>query len=190
MKRKAALKLPPLSAAVKRTREAFGDTQERFARRIDVAVMTVSRFETGRAEPREPRILMRLINAAREIDLMAEAKEFETAYLEAENGRAIDRFHSDRAFVHPALSAMACGLAAYSLQQWRLMAAARTAALYYPDRVAAIERAAGPALTLVDSVLKETDETKALDYSALDLALNALAERLALVEIKQGRKGQ
>jgi transcriptional regulator with XRE-family HTH domain len=67
MKRKTKTELPPLCLAVKRVREAYRDSQERFARRIDVALMTVSRFETGRAEPRDPRVLLNLAKVTEEI---------------------------------------------------------------------------------------------------------------------------
>src|SRR5215475_10229180 len=66
MRKKDVKELPPLCAAVKRIREAYSDSQERFSQRIGVALMTVSRFETGRAEPRDPRVLLNLAKVAYE----------------------------------------------------------------------------------------------------------------------------
>jgi hypothetical protein len=74
------------------------------------------------------------------------------------------------------------GITAQSLTQWRLMAMARIVALYYPERVAAMEQAAGPAARLVNSVLREADE---LNYRSIDTQLEIAAERQAHEELKQ-----
>src|SRR5215467_14411024 len=90
MKRKTD-PLPPLCAAVKHVREAYGDTQERFARRIGVAVMTVSRFETGRAEPREPRVLLNIAKVAYDKSMAEDERLFRDAYEDYERIKQTDR---------------------------------------------------------------------------------------------------
>src|SRR5262245_53601243 len=92
------IELSPLCIAVRRLREAYGDTQERFARRLDVAVMTVSRFETGRAEPRDPRVILNLARLAYEksnyspvVDMRAEETLFRGAYEDIERIKEVDR---------------------------------------------------------------------------------------------------
>jgi len=173
--------LPPLSAAIKRVRKAYGDTQEAFARRLDVAMITISRFERG-TEPKDLRVLLRLEEAARMINLTAEAEAFARATIEAQRGRASDDFN--RPFVNPSTYTRVAGLRAHSLMQWRLMAAARTASLYFPGLIAGIEKAAAPALEFVDGVIKNASDAVPVDYAALDQALDDLAEQRALAALK------
>jgi hypothetical protein len=63
------------------------------------------------------------------------------------------------------------------------MAAARTAAICYPEEVAAIEKAAGPALEVVDAVLMNADAGPDL-YRRLDEELAKHCDRVALQAIK------
>src|SRR5262245_51501807 len=129
--------LPPLCVAVKRTREAYKESQDGFARRVDVALMTISRFETGRAVPRDPRVLVSLFDVATVAGLEKEAKLFYTAYVE-ERGNKKYFPTADELFAKKQESSTVVALLpAHSLQQWRLMAAVRVAALYYPDRISA-----------------------------------------------------
>jgi transcriptional regulator with XRE-family HTH domain len=198
--------LPPLCLAVKRVREAFTDTQERFASRIGVAVMTVSHFETGRSEPRDPRVLLNLAKVAAEIAPLARAFDdhdeeiarainliepekaqpvmtvrnaerlFKEAYEDWEHinqtKRYLERIYpSDR------------GPAFRSMREWRLSFAARLAALYFPEQVAAIEKAAAPAIAIIDDVLSRADESQ-IDYTRFEREVLALAERQALSQFK------
>ncbi len=204
MKKKNEGKLPPLCAAVKLVREAYGDTQERFARRIGVAVMTVSKFENGRAEPRDPRVLLNLARVTgvhirmhgREDDLDRMAKSlaeggglvmtragaedlFRDAYADFERIKNTDRQVGElESRAQPSFR---------SMREWRLSCAARLAVLYFPEQVTAIEKAAGAAITIIDEVLSKADENQ-IDYTRFESEVFALAERRALLELKQQKK--
>jgi transcriptional regulator with XRE-family HTH domain len=206
-KKKAAHGLPALCLAVKRVREVYGDSQERFARRIGVALMTVSRFETGRAEPRDPRVLLNLAKIAEEIsDLPTEDEReqilqniigprepvdvmtvrgavqlFRDAYEDYERIKQTDRRVGElESHAHPAPR---------SMREWRLSCAACLAVHYFPEQVAAMEKAAGAAISIIDEVLSKADENQ-IDYARFEREVFALAERRALLELKQGRKEQ
>src|SRR5262249_1888500 len=131
-KPKVKLELPSLCNAVKRVRDAYGDSQERFAQRIGIAVMTISRFERGVQIPGSESVLSKLALAANNVHLMEEFHLFRTAAVLARNGPSVSSISQS-----------------YSPQEWRLMHAARIAAKFYPDAALAIEKAAGPALALV-----------------------------------------
>jgi len=66
----------PLCLAIKTIRLMYGDSQEQFGHRLSISSMTVSRFECGRAIPRNPLILQKFSNAARDANLPEEANLF------------------------------------------------------------------------------------------------------------------
>jgi hypothetical protein len=149
--------------------------------------MTVSRFETGRAEPRDPRVLLNLANAAKEIGLGEEHDMFAEAQLEAANPGYFAGSYgpfSARQFL-----AAAAGIGR-DVRAWRLSAAARMAALYYPEQVAAVEKALGPALAIVDEALRTADRTRGLDYERLADRLEALGEQKVLADLDMKLKQQ
>jgi hypothetical protein len=81
--------------------------------------------------------------------------------------------------------------ATYSPQEWRLMHAARIAIRLYPEQARAMEKAAGPALALVDEVLRSVDAGPILGqafYTNLEQRLNEFADRRAFETLKQERK--
>ena len=80
MKKRIKAAIPEVCIAVKRVRQTFADSQERFAQRLQIAVMTLSRFELGKKVPRDPQILRRLRSLANEKSLTEEAALFETAF--------------------------------------------------------------------------------------------------------------
>jgi transcriptional regulator with XRE-family HTH domain len=177
--------LDPLCVAVKKTREACGYTQERFARRIGVALMTVSRFENGRAVPSDHGVLMGLLSVAHEFGLAEEALQFSRAGEEVWRAKGIDpKPRPSSGYISYGFSSRIGGLSSGSFEQWRLMAIARTAVLHYPDRIAAIEEAAGPARGLVDAVLKNADLEHSTKYRSLDEELTAHCDRVALQNLK------
>src|SRR5262245_22344140 len=148
MKKKIEQELPPLCAAVRRIRAAYGDSQERFARRIGVAVMTVSRFETGRAEPRDPRVLLNIARvAAEKAGFVSDSKSlrddedlFRDAYADFERIQQTDRKVGQlESFGKQTIR---------SMRDWRLSCAARLTVLYFPEAVAAVEKAMGGALAI------------------------------------------
>jgi DNA-binding XRE family transcriptional regulator len=178
--------VPELCSAVKRVRSTLDFPQETFARIIEIAVTTLSRFESGRAIPRDARVLENLAGVAREAGCGAEAEKFMAAVATARKRKVMTEYsHPRQLMPSPGYTHAAFGVAAYSLLQWRLMAAVRTAALYYPERIAAIEEVLGPALTLVDDVVAEAEARHHLDYLGLDSALYVVAEQRALTELKQ-----
>ncbi len=71
--------LPELCAAVRRIREARGWSQERMARETNIATQTISRFELGKAEPRDYLVLSSLADAAAAAGLDAEKHLFRQA---------------------------------------------------------------------------------------------------------------
>jgi transcriptional regulator with XRE-family HTH domain len=80
VKRRKEAPISDVCRAVKCVREAFAETQERFAQRLQVAAMTVSRFELGKKVPRNPQVLRRLQTLANEKGLTGEAALFEAAF--------------------------------------------------------------------------------------------------------------
>jgi transcriptional regulator with XRE-family HTH domain len=182
MKRKTDSELPSLCTAVKRVREVYGDTQERFARRIGVAVMTVSRFETGRAEPRDPRVLMNLMKVSRQKGPNDAHDLFSDALEDLRRLNETDRRIQELG--------LASGEATFrSMREWRLSCAARLAVLYFPEQVTAIEKAASAVISIIDEVLSKADENQ-IDYARFEREVFELAERRALLELKQGKKKQ
>jgi transcriptional regulator with XRE-family HTH domain len=206
MKKKNKQEIPPLCAAVKRVREAYGDTQERFARRVGIAVMTVSHFETGRTEPRDPRVLLNLAKVTAEklrmvggtevnelvdwvagetprdmplkLTLRGDEELFRDAYADYERIRQTDRRVGE---IEPATRPTF-----RSMREWRLSLAARLAALYYPECVRDIESAARPAIDIINEVLASADENQ-IDYERFEREAFALADRQALLSLKKER---
>ena len=156
--------LPQLCVAVKRVREALGESQEKFAQRTGIASMTVSRFERGKLVPREYRVVRALWEAAADAGLDHETRLFDSVLADT-----------------PAPSWPSTK---YPLQEWRLMQAARIAVRFYRfhEQALAIEKAAAPALALVDQILKDADPVYDLggsspNFDLLEDRLNELVER-------------
>jgi transcriptional regulator with XRE-family HTH domain len=203
--------LPPLCLAVKRFREYLGESQEAFGRRIGVALMTVSRFETGRAQPRDPRVLKNLAKIAsqrlemiapEDIDINPEMTIMEVSStstpIDPELSQSIDMLESCRDLFLDALKEVKrpepieimspAEPAVRSLREWRLGIMARVATLYLPAEAAAMEQAAPQATALVDEILSRADENQ-IDYARFEREVFSLAERRALKALK-GRKEQ
>src|SRR5215472_14173663 len=124
--KKPKTQLHPLCAAVKHIREVSGLTQEEFARAINIASMTVSRFENGRQVPGDFDVLTALHNTAAKLGLEQERDLF--AGLLTDRSR-----YRDVIKVAPELSPAV----------WRLTLAARAAMLINPERMGAIKEAVG-----------------------------------------------
>jgi DNA-binding transcriptional regulator YiaG len=210
MKKKKENELPILSAAVKSLRAKTGLSQEAFARRIRVAVTSVSRFETGRMEPRESRVLGHLaILAHKTAGAEDECKLFTRACSEAGEREDSDADDPSSSTVSPLLhlnpllnsadqptlgfaSALVQPTTNFmgsirSLREWRLLFAARLAMLYYPEQAAAMEKAAGAAIALVDEVLSKADENQ-IDYALFEREIFTLADRRQFSDLKHARK--
>jgi transcriptional regulator with XRE-family HTH domain len=200
--------LPPLCLAVKRFREYLGESQEAFGRRIGVALMTVSRFETGRAEPRDPRVLRNLAKIAcqrlemiapENIDFNPELTILEIpSPMDPELSQSIDMLESCRDLFLDALKEVKrpkpieimspAEPAVRSLREWRLSCMTRVAVAYFPAEAAAMEQAAPEATALVDEILSAANENQ-IDYARFEREVFSLAERRALQALK-GKKEQ
>lgn len=183
-KRETKAELPELCVAVKKVREAYGDSQQGFAQRVGLSLMSISRFELGRV-PRDPEVLWKLTVAAREAGLIAEWKAF---------GNEANRARGSKGVIVSGYlggGILPSGLSANPPRLWRLMIAVRLAALFYPENVStlekAVEQAAGPALALVDAVLQDP-QNHALEYTELEHKINQLAEQQALSKLQQPKK--
>jgi transcriptional regulator with XRE-family HTH domain len=196
--------------AVKTIRETCGETQEQFARRIGVASMTISRFERGSMEPREPRVLYALRKTAQEkgltkeyehidiIDLELRAHRLAAANpIEVASGENLYASIRDLLITHKSLLEnfpqgsfrTASQVTLPSLREWRLSCAVRLSMAYFPDAVAAIEKAASAAMVIVDEVISGADESR-IDYQQFERDAFALADRKMLIELKATEKGQ
>jgi transcriptional regulator with XRE-family HTH domain len=199
MTKKKPKEISPLCNAVKDLRLACGDTQERFARRIGVAIMTISKFETGRAEPRDPRVLMTLATVAEDKanfafhveednakhnTLRAAELQFRDVLRDYERLRQAEQRLGPLERLGP--MEFDSKPTVRSPREWRLSCAARLAALYFPEQAAAMEKAAGAAIAIVDDVLSRADE-KQIDYQRFEREIFTLAEQRAFSELKQGR---
>jgi hypothetical protein len=191
-----------LCDAVRHVREAYGDTQEMFSKRIGCAIMTVSHFETARTEPRDGRILLNLLKVTSElikaidsgnppfpfggtkeetIKIHLAESYFRKAYDNFKRIKQTDRRVAElESYAQPTMS---------SLREWRLSCMARVAARYFPEQAAAMEKAAPGATSLVDLVLATADENQ-IDYARFEREVFALAERRALQTLKEGKKEQ
>jgi transcriptional regulator with XRE-family HTH domain len=163
-----------LCAAVRRIRNATGDTQEKFAQRIGVAVMTISRFETARQVPRHFRVLSELRDVARAAGLDVEESILSGVLTE-----------------HPSSSlGQPQEFVTFTPAEWRLMHAARIAVRFYPETARAIEEAAAPTLALVDEILRYARPDRVLTagfYMAMEDQLDELAERRSFEYLRRER---
>jgi transcriptional regulator with XRE-family HTH domain len=183
MLKKGNSDLPPLSIAVKRVREAYNDTLQRFAQRAGISMDSVSRFERGRV-PKDSAVLLKLAVVAEMKELAAEAEAFHEAANEAERARRVDDIYQP---IIPPSSVRSLGLSAHNAEAWRLMVIARMAALYHPEAARAMAEAAGAVSAFVDAVLQEP-ESRALGYVELEYRVSRAFEQQALLELKQQKK--
>ena len=61
--------------------------------------------------------------------------------------------------------------------------------MYFPEQVAAMEKAASGAIAIIDEFLSKADENQ-IDYTRFESEVFALAERRAFLGFKKGRKEQ
>jgi transcriptional regulator with XRE-family HTH domain len=172
-KREVTDELPPLSVAVRRLRAEYGDTLARFSQRLGISMNSVSRFELNKAQPRDPAVLARLCDAASEKGLEHEAALFREAV--TLRGDPLQPVYSFSA-------------GAPNLKQWRIATSVRILTAYYPEHMPKLIEALGPALGIVDAVLQTINDPGQIDYHVLDRQVTRLADRQALLELKQGKK--
>jgi transcriptional regulator with XRE-family HTH domain len=190
----------PLCAAVKHVRQVYGESQQRFAERLGVSLVSVNRWELGHQEPGDLAVLLKLQRSAwlrrleKEANLFAEAvqKSFEPyetispsilefLALGAPSAAKVEVFsHSDK------LLRLQDQLPA--LREWRLRLAARLAVLSFPELLPGMERAAGPVLRLIDERLERLDEATVFDFAALEDELKIAVQQYALKKQNKKRK--
>jgi DNA-binding XRE family transcriptional regulator len=184
MKKKISRELSPLSVAVKRIRQRSGYTQEQFAQAVGLAVMTVSRFETGRQVPTDPNVLMRLEQAARDAGLSDETALFSEALGEFE-------WSTNWGWTRSPVRDPPTGTRAeFRVSEWRLMQAVRVLCRIRPEAagdLAQFLNTASGAVDLVDEVLKTADPAQVASGSIwrdLEKKVTVLADHRALERLQ------
>ena len=145
--------------------------------------MTVSRFELGKAIPKDPNTIQRLFDAAAgHGGLKAEAKLLMEAHRDAMRRQSpYDRFT-------PFADQM---IPFHSLEEWRAMNIARIAARYHYDEAIAMRKAAPKSREIVDAVLADTNASEGIHeafYDDLEERLTELAEQRTIERLQEERK--
>jgi transcriptional regulator with XRE-family HTH domain len=165
-KGKSTRKMPAVCLAIRAVRAKTGKSQEVFAQEIEIASMTLSRYERG-VVPRDRAVLGRLRAVAADAGCVIEEQVFYDALMALPGGPS--RF--EPTVMVPAFTPL----------QWRLMQAARIAMNFFPDVARAMEEAARPALDLVDEIMAEAaagDRRVSVQfYANLETKLDELAAR-------------
>jgi transcriptional regulator with XRE-family HTH domain len=160
-------RIPELCAAIRTVREAQHMTQAAFAQHIQTAAISLSRWETGTFQPRDPDTLRRLHAAAAAAGLDAEAKLFE------------DRMGSLPDLPYVGIPTLAMNL--HSIAEWRQMYACRLASSYLPEVANAVQDALKPALDLLSEIIREEapvdGKLDTIFYDRLAPRLDELAAR-------------
>jgi transcriptional regulator with XRE-family HTH domain len=174
--------LPVLCAAVKRTREAYQESQAVFAQRVGLSAMTVSKFERGETMPRDPAVLQALSQAAHDINLKSDAERFVAAREEALSIGAVNRMYPGPPAIKPTMS-----VSFQTAPEWRLMMIALFAVRYYPETVKAIEAASGPVRAVVDQVRQNADISRGIGpdfFRELEAHIKTLMEERAVKRVE------
>jgi transcriptional regulator with XRE-family HTH domain len=164
-----------LCAAVRSLRAKLRLSQQEMAARLNIAPMTLSRFERGVQVPRDTEVLISLRNTAQSSHLGEEFLNFQGAVLAA----------IERESPYEVSLATRPG---YSAEQWELVQCARIAATHFPKEAEAMRKAAGEALRLVKQVIKATDFSVPLDdnfYAALEQRIDDLADQTSFEKLKE-----
>jgi transcriptional regulator with XRE-family HTH domain len=177
--------LHPLCAAVKTLREAYGDTLERFSRRLDISITSASRFELGKAVPKDAGMLMKLAAAATDKGVTEAAELFKRAYAEADSrSKMLDtlvRLQTHEYYLFETTK---------SLAHWRYLAALRLAMIEFPELQPALDNALAPALDIVDTALKTVEDPFHVNYNELDFQVGELAKQKQLMKFQNRKKEQ
>jgi transcriptional regulator with XRE-family HTH domain len=178
--------IPEICQAVKRLRTHLGLSQARAAIEWQIAEQTLSRFELGKQTPRDPFVLMRLREAAADAGLAKDEELFNEALNAHPSSPPRPRPQFDPPWLDP--STRPPDPPTPTLDEWKLMAAARVAVRFYRDNARAMEKAAGPALDLVTEVLRSAPAVGRIDasfYRDLEKKLDELATRRVLEGLRK-----
>ena len=179
----------PLCAAVRSLRAKMRLSQQELAAQLDIAPMTLSRFERGTQVPRDPEVLARLRKVAESSPgLATEFLTFHSAFLAAMERKspyeAADEYPRENL----------ARLAGYSAEEWELMQCARIAVSHFPKEAKAMKKAAGPALRLVKQVIRTTDFSgRPLDnnfYLALEQRIDDLVQQIGFERLQEEEDDQ
>jgi transcriptional regulator with XRE-family HTH domain len=171
--------------AVRKTREAFEESQASFAQRVGLSGMTVSKFERGEKVPRDPAVLQALSRAAEEVNLDTETEQFATACREALAIETVNRMYPGRQFA-AAHSSLAINF--QTLPEWRLLAVALFAVRYDSATAQAMESAGGPICAIVDEVLSNADSSRGIGpdfFRDLEARVKTLMDKRSLKSISR-----
>jgi transcriptional regulator with XRE-family HTH domain len=149
-KARSRRKVPPLCAAVHRTRQALNWTQEALAKQLSVAVMAVSKWERGIHEPSDPAALLFLRGLAADAGLDDERRLFDAALPPFEG---VEDKSVDRRIMAAAPDQLVMRL--NGIAEWHWMFALRHANAFLPEVRYAVEEALRPALETVRTIIQE-----------------------------------
>jgi len=149
-------------------------SQEELAKKLDLAPMTLSRFERGVQVPRDVEVLARLRDAAIEANLPSDQMMFQGVILKILEQKSDYEVTVSARPVH-------------TPESWQLMHAARIAALYFPNEAAAMRKAARMSLELVNEAIASVDFTVFDEtvYVALEAKLDNLVTQWKFQQIKE-----
>ena len=158
--------IPKVCVAIRRLRKTLNLTQEAFAAQLGTGVMSLSRWERGRFQPRDGEVLVSLCGLAAEARLDEELEVFQAALMAIPSGP-----HRLEKIMVPT----------YGPREWELMMASRIAASFLP----AVERAArvalAPALELLHEVIADMAKGRNVVptgfYGEVERQLNELVAR-------------
>jgi transcriptional regulator with XRE-family HTH domain len=190
----------PLCAAVKRVRQVYAESQQSFAERLGVSLVSVNRWELGHQEPGDLVVLLKLQRSAwlrrleKEANLFAEAAQkcfepYET--ISPSILEVLTLGHPSEAELEvPSHSAKLLRLQEElpALREWRLRLAARLAVSSFSELIPKMEKAAAPVLRLIDERLERVDEAKGFDFAALEDELKIAVQQYVLRKQNKKRK--
>ena len=190
----------PLCAAVKHVRQVYGESQQDFAKRLGVSLVSVNRWELGHQEPGDLVVLLKLQRCAwlrrleKEATLFAEAVQKSFEPYETISPSILEvlqlGFPNEAELEVPSHSTKLLRLQEQlpALREWRLRLAARLAVSSFPELIPAMEKAAAPVLRLIDERLERVDEAKGFDFAALEDELKIGVQQYVLKKQNKRRK--
>jgi transcriptional regulator with XRE-family HTH domain len=175
--------LPPLCAAVKTVRDAYGDSLQKFSQRVNISMNSASRFELGKATPKDPAVLAKLFSAALE-KALPEAELFREAMGHADMNLMWEQFYS------PTRIATRYIVFPKTLSNWAEVSMLRLAQEYFPEFLPAFNDALEPLREILLTVLSTVRDPSRVNYRELDSQVTRLAEQKQLTELQNRKREQ
>jgi transcriptional regulator with XRE-family HTH domain len=142
-----------LCGAIQKTREGLRMTQADFAKQLDASAISLSRWERGEYEPRDPDTLRKLRDMAALVPGLDAEKELFEKYLPRVPFEGIEDKSVEKRIAAVAPDALVLRIS--NLAEWQLIHALRHANAFLPDARYAVEEALKPALATVKEIIKE-----------------------------------